>query len=485
VSSIVDRISLALSRALAATRSPEEPIESATGPDLGISPWALWLLFGLIRHEPRQRWVAQIAGERLGADLRGISTAGAFAHPEDEDSGLVPGLTDWMYSFHGRGCCLTSRLTGESIDVDFYDGTAEWFDDYFYLNFLRSLKQPEFVEQRIIALHPTLDTALLAFDELCELGLLEKHPDSKVVRLHESCRDWREEVDQIASQPMTTEQSAALGMALGDWLLAREHSSGIDLVMARARECIDERVRHLTELLSASPNPVNELRALADLNPPQLRSVLEGVLHGPPSGAISAALRIIEQRAHEDWTERVSQLLDRINPNGDIPEPHILLACAAYLLRRQVRIDDVRRKLADMTQRELGDAALLALEHLLDLALILFRRALRSRVPCDRTTAAAALAVLDQPWSRTELQRVLHESDDQLATAECRAALRALPHPELHDFVRQWEAKYPHEPETGKFISMAEMSLRTRDSWIQHEMSNLHERVVPLRDRTV
>src|SRR5204862_2654740 len=137
------------------------------------------------------------------------------------------------------------------------------------------------------------------------------------------------------------------------------------------------RVRHLTDLLSASPNPVDELQALADLDAPQLPSIVQGILVGPPNGAMSAALRIIESRTAEDWTEPVSQLFGRINPDGDIPEPHILLVCTKYLLRRHVRVDEVRRKLADMTHRELGDAAVLALELLPDLARKLFRRALR------------------------------------------------------------------------------------------------------------
>ena len=75
-----------------------------------------------------------------------------------------------------------------------------------------------------------------------------------------------------------------------------------------------------------------------------------------------------------------------------------------------------------MEQRELGDAAILALEYLPDLALNLFRRGLRSRVPCDRTAAAAALAILNEPWCHAELTSVLQESDEQQATSECRSA---------------------------------------------------------------
>jgi hypothetical protein len=37
-------------------------------------------------------------------------------------------LPEWEYYFHGKGCCLTHRVTGEEIDVDFFDDSAEYFD---------------------------------------------------------------------------------------------------------------------------------------------------------------------------------------------------------------------------------------------------------------------------------------------------------------------------------------------------------------------
>lgn len=484
--SIVDQISNALNRALA----PPDPRSSSTASagdiEMDISPWALWLLFGLVRHEARQQWVAQIAVDRLGADLIAISNEGALAHPEGKESGLVPGLTDWEYSFHGTGCCVTNRITGEMIDVDFYDGSAEWFDGYFYLGYLESLKQPPFVEQRIITLHPTLETALIARDELLELGLLEWHPESKVVRLMPDCRDWADQIEALGKMTGRPEQVAAVGMALGDWLLVQNHSQPNDLINSRAQKCIAARVQRLTTMLSTSAAPADFLRAIADLDISQSRSILESVFHGEPSGTtLSAALEIVHSRPDEDWTDEVFQSFSRINPNGVIPEPHILLTCAEYLLSRQRHVPEVGRKLAAMTHRELGDAAILALEHLPDLARELFRRALRSWVPNDRMTAAAALAILDRPWSREELQNVLRESNDQQATAECRAALRALPHPELHRFVEDWESRHPHEPETGEFITMEESLLSTRDGFLQYQMQMLHDRVLPLRGRVV
>ena len=58
-------------------------------------------------------------------------------------SGLVPGITEWEYYFHGKGCCLTHRGSGQTIDVDFFGPTGEYFDFFFYLRYLQSLQDPE------------------------------------------------------------------------------------------------------------------------------------------------------------------------------------------------------------------------------------------------------------------------------------------------------------------------------------------------------
>ena len=50
-----------------------EPSNSFATNELPLSPWAIWLLFSLVRHERRQLWVAEVAASRLGVDLDLIS----------------------------------------------------------------------------------------------------------------------------------------------------------------------------------------------------------------------------------------------------------------------------------------------------------------------------------------------------------------------------------------------------------------------------
>lgn len=101
----------------------------------------------------------------------------------------------------------------------------------------------------------------------------------------------------------------------------------------------------------------------------------------------------------------------------------------------------------------------------------------------ERQEAAAALAILDLPWCHVELSEVLAESTDQVLTSECRAALSASRDLSIKEIATRWEAANPHEPETEPHISFGEMQLRDRHIWMQHEMAELHDRVIRLRDR--
>jgi len=130
---------------------------------------------------------------------------------------------------------------------------------------------------------------------------------------------------------------------------------------------------------------------------------------------------------------------------------------------------------------ESAEAAVLALEYEPDCALKLLRQALRSSIPYSRIVGSAVLAIIDQPWSRRELAKVLEESDDQERTAECRAALLETHSADSHELVRRWEERNPHEPEVGEWITMGELSLRGMSHRIQFEMEQWHDRVLPLR----
>lgn len=187
-------------------------------------PWLMWTLIALVRHRQRQLWVGDVVRTRLGGDLLRIARAGALGHPEGRPQrGPVPGLPEWEYYFHGCGCCLTHRVSGEEIDIDFFGDHAEGFDSYFFLNYLRSLRQPEPPERRLIELHASLEPIRLAFDELQALGLLATDRDCRAPRLTREVVDRAELLDSFCQAWSRPGPRAWLSAQVGDWLDAQGH----------------------------------------------------------------------------------------------------------------------------------------------------------------------------------------------------------------------------------------------------------------------
>jgi hypothetical protein len=456
------------------------------------SPWVTWTLIGLVRHRRRQLWVGEVVATRLRGDREVIAVMGALGHPpEIPRQGLVPGLTDWEYFFHGKGCCLTHRGTGEAIDVDFFGPEAEYFDTFFYLNHLKSLKEPEPAEARLIALHPSSEPLRLAIEELLDAGMLRpmEGRDGHPFRVAEEVLDHERELDEFCKAWENPDRRPWLAAAIGDWPGAHEHtlSSGerglIDATAERASDCKDLRRRELLGRWDDEPRRGIVLLALDDLDAEDIGRQLDRTLKEAIGNATSRALEIIERRDDPAWCPAVHGLFRRLDPNRALLEPYLWSRCLRFLLRHDYLAEAMKAELPNAEGIAIGEAALLALEHDPDRALPLFRRALRSHIPANRSLAAATLALIDRPWSRRELTTVLHESDDQEATSECRAALMECHDQAAHQTVEAWERANPHEPETGPWISMVEMSLRNRPAWLRFEMEELHDRIMRVRDR--
>ena len=233
-----------------------------------LTPWTTWTLIGLIRHHKRQQWLAEIVQYRLHADLEAIAQAGSMGHPDGPQSGLVPGLTDWEYYFHGTGCCLTHRGTGEAIDVDFFDETADWFDDFFFVRYLASLKSPEYAEQRLLDLHSSVKTIVLAWNELVELGLLERRPHGKAVRLAFPSDSFDAEFECIESVWQDKSKQLRIAIAMGDWVLVENLSDDSGTLKAAQEQVValrEARSARLVRLFESDNQPHLALLALGEL----------------------------------------------------------------------------------------------------------------------------------------------------------------------------------------------------------------------------
>jgi hypothetical protein len=455
-----------------------------------LSPWTFWTLICLVRHHPRQQWVGEIVKHRLSGEPSALASGGALAHPSTEQQGLVPGNTDWEYYFHGKGCCLTNRITGESIDVDFFDETADWIDDFFYCNYLRSLRTPEAPEARLLCLHPSRQTILIAIDELLAMGCLVRIKEGKVFKLADDVLAQAELIESYCERWRDEKARPTMAACVGDWLVAEETASALDEEVAQrlqqlAKRCREGRFGQLDARFQSGDFHAKQLSllAMAELPTPRLADYIRAAVTGKIDGLTSTAITFVCDGNDPAWRDDVWQLLSRIDPAGEIPHAYVGVRCAQYLFKQGHRSELVARKLSQFTNRGSAEAAILALEYAPEYSLSLFRHALRSTVPMERTEGAAALAILDLPWCHTVLGEVLAESTDQAATSECRAALQASRDWDAQQLAANWEMSNPQKPAKGPYITFEEMSLRNRHEWLQHQMEKWHDRVLPLRDR--
>jgi hypothetical protein len=467
------------------------------------SPWETWALVGLVRHRRRQLWVGEVITTRLSGNLLDLARLMALGHPQGvPQSGTVPGLPEWEYYFHGKGCCLTHKVTGEEIDVDFFDDSAEYFDLFFYENYLKSLRSPEPAEGRLLELHGSIKPISLAVEGLLEAGALAPLPGRDAHPFRVTGTVLRHEGDLAAfcagwADPARRPWLAAL---VGDWPAAHEAAlragdqALVGLTASRVDRCRQLRRHRLLQPGRKESHASAALLGLADLGAAELPGSLVEALRGSPSGVTSTALEVIVKQDDPAWCPEVYGLFRRMNPDHQPPEPHIWMESLKFLLRHGHRREEMQAALPRAGGSETGEAFLLAQEHAPEQALPLVRRALRSGVPASRCAVAAILALIDRPWSRRELIAVLEESDDQEQTADCRAALLECRDEAAHRVVRAWQERNPHEPEAGTFleiegrqfgpfISMAEVSLRNRGEWLRYEMEKLHDRVMAVRDR--
>lgn len=474
-------------------------LQSLPEPGTLPSAWETWTLIGLARHRERQLWVADIIQARLRGSLNDLAVLGALGHPEGVPQlGSVPGMPEWEYYFHGRGCCVTHKVEGDSIDVDFWGDTAEYFDTFFYKYYLESLRRPEPPEQRLRELHPSARALPLAIDDLLAAGALTplEAPESHPYRLSDGVLAAIDTIDAFCTAWGDPRRRLWLAALIGDWPAADLEAAGrpelATITGPRVQRCLELQWERLRRDLGEPFKGADALQALADLKAPDINRRIEDALRGPPSGLTSAALAVIDQLDDPQWCVPVYDLFSRIDPTAQAPEPHIWMTSLKFLLRHGHRAKEVVAALAKAGRTEIGEAVLLSLEHAPELALPLIRKGLLADVPIDRMTVAAILAVIGKPWSVRELLGALEASDDQEKTADARAALLESGGEDAQAAVLAWEERNPHEDEVGSYLeiggrrlgpfySFNELSLKNRASWIRYEMDKLHDRVAKLR----
>ncbi|HEY7152493.1 MAG TPA: hypothetical protein VH575_00905 [Gemmataceae bacterium] len=477
---------------------PTDLVSALRGlPDSGAlpSPWETWTLIGLVRHRQRQLWVADIIRTRLRGAPADLARMGALGHPDGiSQSGPVPGMPEWEYYFHGRGCCLTHKVEGEAIDVDFWEDSAEYFDTFFYTKYLESLRNPEPPEQRLRELHRSTRPVRIVVGDLLAVGALTPMSggDAHPPRVSDVVLDCADAIETFCRTWANPASRLWLGALCGDWLAADDAAAGRpgigELTTARAEKC--RQIRRERLLRETGYPAADALHGLAELGAAD--EPLQSAFRGPPSGLVSAALDVVEQQDDPRWCPLVYDMYSRVKSAAQPPEPSIWIRSLKFLLRHGYSADEVLAALPQAGGTAIGEAVLLALEYAPQHALPLIRKGLLADIPINRTEIAAILALIGKPWSQRELLRALETSDEQEKTADARAALLESGDKEAQRAVLAWEERNPHENEAGSFLEIdgrrlgpfytfGELSLKRCAVRIRYEMDKFHDRVMQVK----
>jgi hypothetical protein len=471
-------------------------LKSLPAPSTLPSPWLTWMMIGLFRHRERQAWVKSVVIHRLQADIEAISSRGYSGHPSHlKPTGTVPGLPEWDYDFHGIGCRLSHKVSGEEIDVDFRGDSAEYFDEYFYSNYLKSLRLPEPPEQRLLSLYPSTRPIRLAFEALREAGILIPFSEQSqnAVRLTDELMRFESVIESVCRSWKDPANTVWLAATIGDWPAADDAAAGSpevqQITAPLAQQC--RLIRRNQLLRVTGHSTADALFGLVEVDGG--RAELVSALQGSPTSVMSAAMQIIETQEDSTWLPLIHATFLRLNPAGSPPEPHIWMSALKLLLEKGFEKSEVCRRLPEADGGQIGEAVLLSLEHAPEYATPLIRRGLLSHVPQSRLTVAATLSVIAKPWSIREMLSILNSCEEEEMTAEVRAALTELCDTEIDKAVQAWEHANPHEIEPGTYFeedgrvhgpfhSMAEHMLRSIPSFVRYEMASLHDRVTKLRN---
>ncbi len=373
---------------------------------------------------------------------------------------------------------LVQKARGKKGGVGRSGDGAEGIGPFDYSDHLNSLKAPEPPERRVLDLHPSVYTVRESAAGLRAAGAL----------VSTKKRVWRGSLVQISPEVLCHEadftafceawadrsRRAWLAALVGDWPAVHDEARKAGdqelaaLAAGRAEECRQAR-RPVIEHAGGTW-PLTDLCG---------ESGLGEALKGPPGERLTwHAFRFIIDRDDPAWCPDVLDFCRRVAPDGASPDRDHWLRSLHFLLSHGCG-GEVLSSLPLAGERALGEAFLLALEHTPGQALALARRALRSRDSGDRHTVAAALALIDKPWSRQELLAVLEESNDQKQTEECRVALLKSAEKEAHKAVRAWEKRNPEPTGTPRSLKMA------AHRSMKYELKHLEDRVRPLRGRVL
>jgi hypothetical protein len=466
-----------------------------------------WTLVGFIEYLGLQRWVEDVVETRLmgpGESVRGI-----------QQQGIVPGLSDWEYWFHGIGCRFTNRIDGRQIDVDWHGGGVEYVDDFFFMGYLQSLSQPGPIEARLLQAIGRPEAVIDHLRALGDEGVLVRLANTNARTLADDDDDdlvqMVNEFIDLVKAPRDESDARRIAIAACEWdRVATDIPADEDGVTWRqaaemARQASDrvrlerlERLWKLSGTASVLSRLCREDAARADL-------LIEEAFRQADLEVLEMVVEVVDKKNLERHHDAAFRCLKRLVA-GDLPplaqerkdramglKPERAAAvwdqeraqhvsrCIGHLAGFLVRNGHQGEKVVQMLKpddvRASVELALVVLEHRPEQARAVIRRLLRTGSPSEASQAAAILAILNEPWCVADLLDVLEESESRETSAEVRAAISASTDAAARAALEAWELKYPRNPDSeGQHVL-------DNDDRVLVQMQRLHDRVLPLRGR--
>jgi hypothetical protein len=411
-------------------------------------PQHAWTLIGLLHYQDRKWWAWEAYQAHVRPLVRDGDAPGAAAAPDwaCAGRGIVPGLPDWEFELDGNASFLAHRGTGEKIHVDVVNGPED-MNAWGFHEFVETHREPGPAERRLRQLFPGGGGLRLALRDLTRARLIHALDAPNF----ELCPVVTDHVDGVAGflgrweDPVERLPLAAL---IGDWAAAHETVQALgrtDLTAVtgpRAERCRQRWLQRLRKRAARVGLDGDILCALAHAGAEGLPRYLEQALDNPDT--VATATRLF--RDDPAWCPRVFALLLR-GPQPDGMECFNHEACARYLGRHHFQVRAVIDYLLTEDRPRWDVIIELAAADDRDRLPRFLREGLGANWPEHRLTAAAALALIDTPWSRRLLRSVLTRSRNPDRTVEARAALRLSRDARAVRAVDRWEAEHPEEAE--------------------------------------
>ena len=451
-----------------------------------LSPWEVRVLFALGRRLKCQEWVGKVVVENLGGNLDDIASGGYSGHPKHlAGKGLVPDLVAWEYCFHGVGCHLTNRVTGESIDVDFVDGGSRHIDPFFYTNDLGTLGSSVFPEKSLSQRTESADAWQADIAPLVATGWLlwdnyRLTFDPARIQILELLDPL---IERINNQRTPTIETAQLLCSLGDVVSAAEllkERCPKELSMS-AEATKQTRLGVLMGRISGSEREARyALQALDELDPPGFGELLsKHMVSNQSNGSGISAANLLTARVDLGNLPLIEDALSRLTEKNN-PTSYCRIRCCMLILQAYgpsklpaSLASDIMSALVGCEESFSGESGLLL--YLVDREAGARKLAdgLTSTIPASQSETASALTIIGDS---TTARLLLSAAFSGPSAGMARTALAEFPDSDVREQAMKlgyFEELKQGVPDTGPPYPLAHVADQNRAAWLRADIREM------------